>query len=195
MSLHRPRPLLDDVLGCVRNRIEETRGLAAPVLVGVLRGLRLDEARRGRWDATRGSATGSALVAISGCWAAIISPCHRPCNLSSASKLQAVFLLQISFTMQRARSLRSLVTTSRRPMSPGPPSPTFSEATNASALNFGPDGPDKIITRANLKASLQAYEDVSQKYPVHPSDIWSYQDSRQINPSCWIPARTIGRRC
>lgn len=40
------------------------------------------------------------------------------------------------------------------------PSPTFSEATNASAVNFGLDGPQKIITRANLKASLQAYEQV-----------------------------------
>jgi hypothetical protein len=40
------------------------------------------------------------------------------------------------------------------------PSPTFSDATNASAMNFGINGPEKIITRANLKASLQAYEDV-----------------------------------
>jgi hypothetical protein len=31
-------------------------------------------------------------------------------------------------------------------------------------MNFGSNGPEKIITRANLKASLQAYEDVS----VHP---------------------------
>ena len=45
-------------------------------------------------------------------------------------------------------------------MSPGPPSPTFTETTNASVLNFGPDGPEKIITRANLKASLQSYEEV-----------------------------------
>jgi len=42
----------------------------------------------------------------------------------------------------------------------GPPSPTFSDATNASAMNFGSDGPEKIITRADLKASLQAYDDV-----------------------------------
>ncbi|KAJ7937264.1 hypothetical protein B0H13DRAFT_2226645 [Mycena leptocephala] len=40
------------------------------------------------------------------------------------------------------------------------PSPTFSDATNASAMNFGINGPEKIITRANLKASLQAYEDL-----------------------------------
>lgn len=45
-------------------------------------------------------------------------------------------------------------------MSPGPPSPTFSDATNASAMNFGSNGPSKIITRANLKASTQAYEDL-----------------------------------
>lgn len=28
-------------------------------------------------------------------------------------------------------------------------------------MNFGPGGPEKIITRANLKASVQAYEEVS----------------------------------
>ena len=28
-------------------------------------------------------------------------------------------------------------------------------------MHFGSNGPEKIITRANLKASLQAYEDVS----------------------------------
>jgi hypothetical protein len=48
-----------------------------------------------------------------------------------------------------------------RNISPGPPSPTFSDATHASAMNFGSNGPEKIITRANLKASLQAYEEVS----------------------------------
>ncbi|KAJ7095172.1 hypothetical protein B0H15DRAFT_95051 [Mycena belliarum] len=40
------------------------------------------------------------------------------------------------------------------------PSPSFSDTTNASAMNFGVNGPEKIITRANLKASLQAYEDL-----------------------------------
>lgn len=45
--------------------------------------------------------------------------------------------------------------------SPSPPSPTFSDVTQASAMNFGPNGPAKIVTRANLKASLQTYEDVS----------------------------------
>ncbi|KAJ7591305.1 hypothetical protein C8J56DRAFT_559196 [Mycena floridula] len=48
----------------------------------------------------------------------------------------------------------------RQVASPGPPSPTFSEATNVSAMNFGADGPEKIITRANLKASIQAYEEL-----------------------------------
>ncbi|PSR73673.1 hypothetical protein PHLCEN_2v10592 [Hermanssonia centrifuga] len=62
--------------------------------------------------------------------------------------------------MPRARSLRSLAISSKRPTSPGPPSPTFSETTNASAMNFGPNGPDKIITRGDLKASLQSYEDL-----------------------------------
>ena len=47
----------------------------------------------------------------------------------------------------------------------GPPSPTFSDATNASAMNFGSDGPEKIITRADLKASLQAYDDVRIRIP------------------------------
>ncbi|KAI0752232.1 hypothetical protein BC629DRAFT_1297238 [Irpex lacteus] len=68
--------------------------------------------------------------------------------------------------MPSARSLRSLAINppkQRQTQSPGPPSPTFSEATNASAMNFGPDGPDKIITRADLKASLQAYEDLVNK--------------------------------
>ncbi|KAI0092815.1 hypothetical protein BDY19DRAFT_990496 [Irpex rosettiformis] len=68
--------------------------------------------------------------------------------------------------MPSARSLRSLAISPpkrRQTQSPGPPSPTFSEATNASAMNFGPDGPDKIITRADLKASLQAYEDLVNK--------------------------------
>ncbi|KAJ7283864.1 hypothetical protein C8J57DRAFT_1498865 [Mycena rebaudengoi] len=40
------------------------------------------------------------------------------------------------------------------------PSPTFSDATNVSAMHFGANGPEKIITRANLKASLQAYEEL-----------------------------------
>ncbi|KAF4602297.1 hypothetical protein EYR40_005502 [Pleurotus pulmonarius] len=61
----------------------------------------------------------------------------------------------------RLPSLRSL--TGRRrstTTSPGPPSPTFSDTTHVSAMNFGNDGPEKIITRANLKASLQAYQDL-----------------------------------
>ncbi|KAI5120914.1 hypothetical protein M0805_002894 [Coniferiporia weirii] len=42
----------------------------------------------------------------------------------------------------------------------GPPSPTLSEATQASQMNFGAGGPEKIITRADLKSSLQAYENL-----------------------------------
>ena len=49
----------------------------------------------------------------------------------------------------------------KRNASPSPPSPTLSDATQASAMNFGLNGPAKIITRANLKSSLQTYEDVS----------------------------------
>jgi len=60
----------------------------------------------------------------------------------------------------RPRSLRALVFGSKRRSSPEPPSPTFSDVTHASAINFGPNGPDKIITRANLKASVNAYDNV-----------------------------------
>ncbi|VDB83312.1 unnamed protein product [Peniophora sp. CBMAI 1063] len=69
--------------------------------------------------------------------------------------------------MPKARSLRSLAiststVTPRRnstaTTATSPPSPTFSEATNASAMNFGDNGPSKIITRADLKQSTQAYE-------------------------------------
>lgn len=64
--------------------------------------------------------------------------------------------------MPRARSLRTQALSPRRDVSPRrSPSPTFTETTNASVLDFGPDGPEKIITRANLKSSLQAYDDVS----------------------------------
>jgi len=65
--------------------------------------------------------------------------------------------------MPRVRSLRSQALSPKRDTSPRPSSPTFSETTNASVLNFGPDGPEKIITRAHLKVSLQAYEDLVGK--------------------------------
>ncbi|KAF9263634.1 hypothetical protein L218DRAFT_959164 [Marasmius fiardii PR-910] len=61
----------------------------------------------------------------------------------------------------RPRSLRAFTFgSSKRNSSPDArsPSPTFSETTNISGMNFGANGPAKIITRANLKASLQAYE-------------------------------------
>ena len=67
--------------------------------------------------------------------------------------------------MPRPRSLRSLTLSQNvasGPMSSaGPPSPTLSETTNASQMNFGAGGPDKIITRADLKSSIMAYETVS----------------------------------
>jgi hypothetical protein len=71
----------------------------------------------------------------------------------------------------RPRSLHALAFGSnKRRSSPSPPSPTFSESTHVSGMNFGADGPEKIITRANLKASVQAYEDVSMVYkcPLEP---------------------------
>ena len=67
-----------------------------------------------------------------------------------------------SYAMPRARSLRSLTIApnAKRNASPGPPSPTYSDTSHASAMNFGANGPAKIITRAHLKASLHAYEEV-----------------------------------
>ncbi|KAI0771910.1 hypothetical protein BD413DRAFT_48272 [Trametes elegans] len=71
--------------------------------------------------------------------------------------------------MPRVRSLRTQALSPKRDMSPGPPSPTYTETTNASVLNFGPDGPQKIITRSNLKASLQSYEDLLNKCATYRS--------------------------
>ncbi|KAL1676449.1 hypothetical protein EV122DRAFT_216242 [Schizophyllum commune] len=66
----------------------------------------------------------------------------------------------------RPRSLRTLAFgASHRDSSPSAvrsPSPTFSDATHASAMNFGANGPEKIITRADLKASIQAYEELME---------------------------------
>ncbi|KAI1792851.1 hypothetical protein LXA43DRAFT_1003501 [Ganoderma leucocontextum] len=62
--------------------------------------------------------------------------------------------------MPRIRSLRTQALSPKRDISPGPPSPTYTETTNASVLNFGPNGPEKVVTRANLKASLQSYEEL-----------------------------------
>ncbi|KAJ7047589.1 hypothetical protein C8F04DRAFT_13670 [Mycena alexandri] len=55
---------------------------------------------------------------------------------------------------------RSFIRSRRDSQQRRSPSPTFSDVTNASAMNFGANGPEKIITRANLRASLQAYEDL-----------------------------------
>ena len=64
--------------------------------------------------------------------------------------------------MPRPRSLRTLtLNQNATAVTPGPPSPTLSEATQASQMNFGTAGPEKIITRGDLKTSLQAYENVS----------------------------------
>lgn len=41
-------------------------------------------------------------------------------------------------------------------------------------MNFGADGPEKIITRANLKASLQAYDDVSIITGPYAKQTFSY---------------------
>ncbi|KAH9045681.1 hypothetical protein EDB85DRAFT_1853257 [Lactarius pseudohatsudake] len=65
--------------------------------------------------------------------------------------------------MPKSRFRQLAITTNsqaRRNASPGPPSPTFSDTTNASAVNFGENGPAKIITRSDLKASMQSYENL-----------------------------------
>ena len=89
-----------------------------------------------------------------------------PCICFSRHPLQSscqLPIIHIYSPMPRVRSLRTQALSPKRDMSAGPPSPTFTETTNASVLNFGPDGPEKIITRANLKASLQSYDDVSPR--------------------------------
>jgi hypothetical protein len=69
--------------------------------------------------------------------------------------------------MHKSRPLRPFTFTTssqgKRSASPGagPPSPTFTETTNVSAVNLGEHGPAKIITRSDLKASMQSYENVS----------------------------------
>jgi hypothetical protein len=48
-----------------------------------------------------------------------------------------------------------------RSQSRGPPSPTFSDITHVSAMNFGHDGPHTILTRSDLADSINAYDNVS----------------------------------
>ena len=75
--------------------------------------------------------------------------------------------------MPRSRPLRPFAIATnpqgKRNASPGPPSPTYSETTNVSAVNLGEHAPAKIITRADLKASMQSYENVSLlSFPPSP---------------------------
>ena len=78
--------------------------------------------------------------------------------------------------MPRARSLRSYTlahtaaasSSANDPITPAsrPLSPTFSETsqtTNISQMHFGSSGPEKIITRGDLKTSLTAYDNVSYR--------------------------------
>ncbi|KAI6164918.1 hypothetical protein EDD17DRAFT_1872022 [Pisolithus thermaeus] len=60
---------------------------------------------------------------------------------------------------RKPRSLRNLALSPKHSSPSRSPSPTFSDATRASAMNFGTDGPKKIITRSNLKTSLQAFDE------------------------------------
>lgn len=84
----------------------------------------------------------------------------------------------VTMPSSKSRSLRELAFgITKRNSTPGPPSPTFSEATNPSALHFGPGGPEKIITRTNLKTSVQSLEDVrlncSACFQGHPKQLLS----------------------
>jgi hypothetical protein len=58
-------------------------------------------------------------------------------------------------------SLRAFFTLSRADQRPT--SPTFSEATDASGADLGEDAPEKIITRAQLKASVANYDKVGTR--------------------------------
>jgi hypothetical protein len=69
--------------------------------------------------------------------------------------------------MPKSRSLRSLLVSPSRTAPPGPPSPTFSDATDATGMPDG-TGPEKIITRAQLKASVGAFEKVCS----HGEIVW-----------------------
>ncbi|KAH0839691.1 hypothetical protein J3R83DRAFT_612 [Lanmaoa asiatica] len=73
---------------------------------------------------------------------------------------QTAVCLTVAVMSRKNHSLRNITLSPKRSSSPSPPSPTFSDATHASAINFGVDGPEKIITRANLKVSLQAYDEL-----------------------------------
>jgi len=55
-------------------------------------------------------------------------------------------------------------------------------------MNFGSDGPEKIITRADLKASLQAYDDVRTR--ILGPHLMSQITNVLIRVACWwfIPA-------
>ncbi|KZW03953.1 hypothetical protein EXIGLDRAFT_9362 [Exidia glandulosa HHB12029] len=56
---------------------------------------------------------------------------------------------------------RSLsVATNGRARSTGPPSPTLTATTNASVLDLGQAGPQRIITRGDLRGSAQAYNEL-----------------------------------
>jgi len=85
------------------------------------------------------------------------------------------------------RSLRALAFGSRRNSSPGArsPSPTFSDTTNVSAMNFGEDGPSKIITRADLKASLQAYEQLMDSCASYRAALITISKATALSQMQW----------
>ncbi|EMD41034.1 hypothetical protein CERSUDRAFT_111606 [Gelatoporia subvermispora B] len=79
--------------------------------------------------------------------------------------------------MPQPRSLRSQPLSPYRDMSSRPQSPTFTETTNASVLNFGPGGPEKIITRGDLRISVQAYEDLLNSCASYRSALLNMSDA------------------
>lgn len=96
--------------------------------------------------------------------------------------------------MHKARSLRSLaISTNINRQHDGPPSPTFSEVTNASAMNFGENGPAKIVTRADLKASMQAYDNVSPRPPLLCTRLRSGAPPALAHPPALITAPQLLR--
>ena len=91
---------------------------------------------------------------------------HTPLFISHLSRAKNQKTSHSPLPMPKSRPIRPFTITTnsqgKRNASPGrPPSPTFSETTNVSAVNLGEHGPAKIITRSDLKASMQSYENVS----------------------------------
>ncbi|CAG7855136.1 SubName: Full=Related to IVY1-phospholipid-binding protein {ECO:0000313/EMBL:CCA68894.1} [Serendipita indica DSM 11827] len=84
----------------------------------------------------------------------------------------------------RARTSSNASTSS---MPSGPPSPTFSATTNASQVNLDV-GPDTIITRRDLRQSINAYEDLV-------SDCRQYREALSLLSNATSRFATTLERC